>query len=129
MSLDMEFAIKQDVRNNVVVRGIDRDQRRQFLRSLGLIALVVAMLVFSAVQNLRVFRGEFEFEQRREVLAVLERHHRQYQIELEVLRSPANLELRARRELGMRPAQPGEVVVLERVRPAAPPRAIVARSR
>lgn len=129
MSVDVEFAIKQDVRNNVVVRGIDRDQRRQFLQSLAIIALVVAMLVFSAVQHLRVFRGGFEFEQRRAVLSVLERHHRQYQVELEVLRSPANLDVRARRELGMRPARPNEVVVLERVRPAAPPRAIVARSR
>ena len=34
MSIDLEYAIKQDIRNNPVVREVDREQKREFLRTL-----------------------------------------------------------------------------------------------
>ena len=51
MSIDVEYAIKKDIRNNPVIREIDLEQKREFLRTAGLAALVVAMLLFSAWQQ------------------------------------------------------------------------------
>ena len=47
MSIDLEYAIKQDIRNNPVVREVDREQRRGFVRVLGWAALAVGMLMFA----------------------------------------------------------------------------------
>ena len=39
MTNDLEFAIKQDIRNNPVVREVDLDQKREFVKMLGWAAL------------------------------------------------------------------------------------------
>ena len=54
MSIDVEYAIKKDIRNNPVVREIDFEQKREFRRTLILAGLIVAMLLFSAWQHLKV---------------------------------------------------------------------------
>ena len=51
MNIDVEYAIKKDIRNNPVVRSVDLQQRRQFARSLIIGASVVGMLLFSAWQH------------------------------------------------------------------------------
>ena len=43
MNIDVEYAIKKDVRNNPVVRGVDVQQRRELFRSLLVGAAVVTM--------------------------------------------------------------------------------------
>ena len=40
MKIDVEYAIKKDVRNNPVVRGVDVQQRRELFRSLLELQLV-----------------------------------------------------------------------------------------
>ena len=42
MSIDVEYAIKKDVRNNPIVRGVDEKQRRALVRTLAVGVLVVA---------------------------------------------------------------------------------------
>ena len=51
MSIDVEYAIKKDVRNNPIVREVDLAQRQEFRRNVWLGVLVVATLLFSAWQH------------------------------------------------------------------------------
>ena len=39
MSIDVEYAIKKDIRNNPVVREVDTRQKREFLRIAGWLAV------------------------------------------------------------------------------------------
>ena len=90
MSIDLEYAIKQDIRNNPVVREVDRDQKREFVRTLGWAALVVGMLMFALWPrtNLLASRLPARDAPRR---AGREEHayQRQYRLELEMLPAPA----------------------------------------
>ena len=65
MSIELEYAIKKDIRNNPVVREIDFEQKRQFRRTLLLAGLIVAMLLFSAWQHLRIITSGYRLEEMR----------------------------------------------------------------
>jgi hypothetical protein len=41
-----EYAIKKDVRNNPIVREIDRERNREMVRSVGIGVFLVAVLLF-----------------------------------------------------------------------------------
>jgi hypothetical protein len=130
MSIDLEYAIKQDVRNNPVVREVDRAQKREFLHTLGWAALAVAMAVFAlAPLKSRSTNGR-QIEAVKDDLAREIAAQREYRLELETLLRPQDLRARAASQLQM--IEPGEqdTLVLERV-PAATPasRAIVASVR
>jgi hypothetical protein len=70
MSIDVEYAIKKDIRNNPVVREIDVEQKRDFARTLRLAVAVVGMLLFAALQQFRIVTTEMQLEQLRRELAV-----------------------------------------------------------
>ena len=91
MSLDVEYAIKKDIRNNPVVREVDVEHKRQLLRTVGLTLLVVAMLLFWAWQRFGM---------------------------VDMLLSPKLVETRATRDLHMVAPTPATTLVLD---PAAPP--------
>ena len=129
MSIDVEYAIKKDIRNNPVIREIDLDQKRDFIRTAGVAALVVAMLLFSAWQQFKIVQHGYDVEDLRELIAVEEAEQRQLRLELETLRRPQEIERRAVRELGLVPPAPDDVIVLERVRRSAPAGAIIAEAR
>jgi cell division protein FtsL len=129
MSIDVEYAIKKDIRNNPVIREIDLDQKRDFIRTAGIAALVVAMLLFSAWQQFKIVQHGYDVEDLRELIAVEEAEQRQLRLELETLRRPQEIERRAVRELGLVPPSPDDVVVIERVRPSSPAGAIIAEAR
>jgi hypothetical protein len=61
MSIDVEYAIKKDIRNNPVVREIDVEQKRDFARTLRLAVAVVGMLLFAALQQFRGRSVKFAF--------------------------------------------------------------------
>ena len=42
-----EYAIKKDVRNNPIVREVDRERHRELWRTIGIGLFLVAVLVFS----------------------------------------------------------------------------------
>jgi hypothetical protein len=46
-----EYAIKKDVRNNPIVREIDRDHRRGMWRSVGVGTVLVSTILFWAWQS------------------------------------------------------------------------------
>jgi cell division protein FtsL len=129
MSIDVEYAIKKDIRNNPVIREIDLDQKRDFLRTAGVAALVVGMLLFSAWQQFKIVQHGYDVEDLRELIAVEEAEQRKLRLELETLRRPQEVERRATRELGLVAPSPQDVIVIERVRPSAPAGAIIAEAR
>jgi len=128
MSIDVEYAIKQDIRNNPVVREIDLEQKREFQRLLGLAALIVGMLLFAASQQFKMVANGINVERLRQELAAEQTLNRQLQLQLDTELRPQRLEQRAR-EMGLVYPAPDQVRVIERIRSAVPPRAVVADAR
>ena len=129
MNIDVEYAIKKDVRNNPVVRGVDIQQRRELFRSLLVGAAVVGMLLFSAWQHYLLIDHSYKVQEMLTERAGEERLNRQLRLEVESMRAPEIVERRAIKELGMVYPAPEQTLVIERVSSSTAPRAIVARAR
>ena len=129
MSIDLEYAIKKDIRNNLVVREVDRAQKRELLRTIAVFSAIVAMVLFAAWQHSRVVRTGYDVETLRQQLQEAESLNRHYRLQLDTETRPRLVEERATRELKM--VRPGEdeTLVLERARAASPRGNIVARAR
>ena len=130
MSIDLEYAIKQDVRNNPVVREVDLAQKREFVRMLGWAALVVLMVMFALWPRTTMLTGGYNLEDLRDEVARETELQRQLHLQLEVSLRPQEVEQRAMHELRMVEPTERDIVVIERV-PAGTPanRAIVASIR
>jgi len=130
MSIDLEYAIKQDVRNNPVVREVDRDQKREFFRNLLWAAVCVGMLMFALLPRTNLLATGYRVGDLRSDLAQERIYERQYRLELEMLRRPQEVQARAMRDLKMVESTERTTIVLGRV-PASPAasRAIVAAVR
>jgi len=59
---DFEYAIKKDVRNNPIIREVDEARQRQLLRAVGIGALLVAVLLFSAWQHFELVQHGYLME-------------------------------------------------------------------
>ena len=129
MSIDIEYAIKKDIRNNPVVREVDERQRQDMRRTIGLSVLIVGMLLFSAWQSFRMVNTGIHIEKLRVQLQEEQALARQLRLELETLRAPHLVEERAMKELGLVAPTPADTVIIERAPAAAAPRAIVASAR
>jgi hypothetical protein len=130
MSIHQEYAIKQDIRNNPVVRELDRDQKREFHRTLLWAAAVVLMFLIALVPRFSVVATGYRAETLRQALADEQELHRKYLLELEVRLRPQLIQWRAASELGMVTPTEHDMLILERVPPTAPAgRAIVADAR
>ncbi len=130
MSLtDFEYGIKKDVRNNPIVREIDRTRQRELWRSVLVGVFLVAVLLFSAWQHFELIRlgyviGRMDRERAEEV--ELNRHLR---LEVETLASPERIERLAIEELHL--VRPGrdQAIILDRVPMTPPPGETVVVSR
>jgi len=129
MSIDVEYAIKKDVRNNPIVREVDWQQKREFLRAVGLGSLIVAMLLLWAWPQFESVNHGYELSRLRQELAAEEMLNRRLRLELETLRAPQQLEGRAIKELQMAPPGSARTLVLVRATTKAADRAIVATAR
>jgi len=129
MNIDVEYAIKKDVRNNPVVRGVDVQQQREFFRNLLTGAAVVGMLLFWGWQQSQIIDYSFKVQQLLVERATQERKNRDLRLYLESLRAPDLIEARAIKELGMVYPSPERTMVIERVGSSTAPREIVARAR
>ena len=129
MSIEIEYAIKKDIRNNPVIRELDTRQKREFRRIVWLAALSVTMLLFSAWQHFETVRYSSNIEQLRVYRAHEQTANRQLRLNLETLRTPQDIERRARRELGLVPATSRDTLILERVPGATASPDIVAQAR
>jgi cell division protein FtsL len=129
MSIDVEYAIKKDIRNNPVVRAIDRQQKRDFVRTTCLAVLIVAMGLFAAWQHFKILQNGYEVQKLQQTRAAEESVNRQLRLEVETLRAPQRIERIALRDLHMVSPAAKDTLVIERATPAAPDQAIVATAR
>jgi cell division protein FtsL len=130
--VDIEYAIKKDVRNNPIVREVDADQRRTFARTLVVTALAVGMLLFSAWQHFAVLHQSYETGALQQQLAREEVLNRRLRLDLEVLRAPTRIEKIAIEDLHMVAPTQKDSVVIPRMSAPAPATAhatIVAHNR
>ena len=126
MSVDLEFAIKQDIRNNPVVREVDAAQRREFFRLLGGAAALLVMLLIALWPRFSNQQRSYRQEDLRREVAQEKELQRKYILELETLQRPQELERRAL-ALGMIVPTERDTLVLDRVAPSARPnRGIIA---
>ncbi len=128
MSIELEYAVKKDIRNNSVVRQADARQRAELRRMVAMAALVVAMLLFSAWQHFGRLAATKTVEQLRTEYAREQAINRQLRLNLERLRAPDALAPQADR-LGMRPATLAETIVIERIHQPADGGSVMAHAR
>jgi hypothetical protein len=129
MSIDLEFAIKQDIRNNPVVREVDADRSASSFGCLSGGCHVAMLIVALAPKSTTVTTG-YRVEDLKDALAREDAIYRQYRLEMELLLRPQLLEQRATSELGLVAPTERDTLVIERVPASSPPnRAIVAAVR
>ena len=128
MSIDLEFAIKKDIRNNPIVREVDVQQKHEFRQTLALVALAVTMLLFWAWPHLQVVSETTRIETLRLALRDAESRNRHLRVELNTLTAPDRVDERARRRHFETPTEKN-TLILERVEPARPNNAIIADAR
>lgn len=129
MSIELEYAVKKDIRNNTVVRQADARQRMELRRMLVLGATVVAMLLLSAWQHFNWLDAGIRVEQLRAEQEQEREHYRKLRLNLETVRAPGALAERAE-ALGLRPPTLRETIVIERIRqPADVAGSVVASAR
>jgi cell division protein FtsL len=123
-----EYAIKKDVRNNPIVREIDRERNREMARSVGIGVFLVAVLLFWAWQQFELRRNGYRLEQMQQERAVEADVNRHLRLEVQTLKAPERIERLALARLRMVIPRPEDASVIERVvETPAPPRSVVAR--
>jgi len=123
-----EYAIKKDVRNNPIVREVDRERHREMWRSTLIGVFLVVVCLFSAWQHFELIRHGYRLEQMQRERASEEAINRHLRLEIETLRSPARIERMATGRLRMVAPSADDAIVIERViQTPAPPRSVVAR--
>ena len=125
-SVDIEYAIKKDVRNNPIVREADRRQREDFMRTAGVWALIVLMALFAAWQHFQLLRHGFQIEKLQHERVEEETINRRLRLMVETLKAPERIERIATTQLHMVVPPAGSTLVIERVTPASANKAIVA---
>ena len=129
MSMDVEYAIKKDIRNNPVVRAIDVQQRRDFVRTTCIAVLIVAMGLFAAWQHFKILQNGYEVQKLHQARETEESVNRKLRLEVETLRAPQRIERIALHDLHMVSPVSKDTLVIERAMPAVPDQAIVASAR
>ncbi len=123
-----EYAIKKDIRNNPIVREVDRDRHRDMWRTVTLSVFLVGVLLFWAWQHFELLRHGYRVEQMQRERAAETEVNRHLRLEIDTLRSPVRIERLATERLHMVAPAKNEAAVIERVVPApAPPSSAVAR--
>ena len=123
-----EYAIKKDVRNNPIVREIDRERNREMVRSVAIGVFLVAVLLFWAWQQFELRRTGYRLEQMQQERAVEAEVNRHLRLEAQTLQAPERIERLALGRLHMVTPRPEDASVIERVvETPPPPRSVVAR--
>jgi cell division protein FtsL len=116
-----EYEIKKDIRNNPIVREVDQARMREMWRSVRVIALFCALVIYALWQHFALIQTGYRLDQLRQSFEAEEQVNRHLRLQLQALRRPQRIETIARRQLGMVPPGPDDAVVLERVTPSEPP--------
>jgi hypothetical protein len=129
MSIDVEYAIKKDIRNNPIVREIDWQQKRDFARTVCLTGFIVAMLLFWACQHFELVTSGYTVSRLRQEEASERALNRQLRFELEKLRAPQTIEGRATKELNMVAPGSSHTLIIQVETPTKAGKAVVAAAR
>ena len=129
MSIDVEFAVRKDIRNNPVVREVDTRQKREFRSIVLLACLSVGLLLFSAWQHFEIVSHGYEIEKLRQAIAREDTVNRRLRLNVETLRAPQAIETRARQEIGLVTPTDKDTIVIERTEAPASAPAMVALAR
>ena len=122
-----EYAIKKDVRNNPIVREIDRERNREFVRSVAIGVFLVSVLLFWAWQQFELRRNGYRLEQMQQERAGEAEVNRHLRLEAQTLQAPERIERLALGRLHMVTPRPEDASVIERVvETSPPPRSVVA---
>ena len=127
-SIDVEYAIKKDVRNNPIVREIDARQRQDFMRTASAWAFIVGMALFAAWRHFEILRHGYQIEKLQHERVEEELINRRLRLMVETLTAPARIERIAMDELHMVVPPASATLVIERVRSSSADKAIVARA-
>jgi hypothetical protein len=121
-----EYAIKKDIRNNAIVREIDRTRQRQLWRWTAVGAFIAALALANAWQHFELLRHGYRVEQMARDRREEEEVNRHLRLQEEALRAPARFAHLAA-QLHMTPPGPGDSIVVDRAASAdPPPRSVVA---
>ena len=122
-----EYAIKKDVRNNPIVREIDQERNREFVRSVAIGVFLVSVLLFWAWQQFELRRNGYRLEQMQQERAIEAEVNRHLRLEAQTLQAPERIERIAIGRLRMVAPRPEDASVIERVvETPPPPRSVVA---
>lgn len=129
MTTDLEFAIKQDIRNNPVVREIDLAQKRDFIRVLAWAGGMLIMLIIALAPRVQAIQGGYAMQKLRNDVDVERELYRRLLLEWQAETRPDVIETRAR-AIGLVDPTEADTMVIEVVPPSASAdRAIVATNR
>ncbi len=128
-STGFEYGIKKDVRNNPIVREIDRNRQRELWRSMLVGVFLVAVLLFSTWQHFELLRHGYRLGALQQERAVEEEINRHLRLEVETLKSPERIERLAGERLHLVIPTREEAIILERVTVTEPPDEVVVVSR
>jgi cell division protein FtsL len=123
-----EYAIKKDIRNNAIVREIDRSRQRELWRWTAVAAFFAVLLLANAWQHFDLLRHGYAVEKQKVERTREEDINRHLRLQVEALKSPTRIARIAERDLHMTAPGPRDAIVLERATPAEPPaRSVVAQ--
>ena len=110
-----EYAIRKDVRNNPIVREVDRERHREMWRSVGLGVFLVAALIFFVWRQAELLQHGFEVSELREERLAQEKVNTRLRVKLESLKAPSRIEDLAMGKLRMIHPGPDDGGVIQRV--------------
>jgi cell division protein FtsL len=122
-----EYAIRKDVRNNPIVREVDRERQQDLWRAVGVGAFLVLALLVYAWQHFDLLQHGYRLGDLQDDHAHESEINRHLRLERDTLRSPARIEPLATERLGMVRPDPRDVMVIERVAPVPPSASVLAR--
>jgi cell division protein FtsL len=126
---EFEYAVRKDVRNNPVVREVDGARQRELSRWLGVGALLLGVVLFSAWQQFELLSHGYELERLTEERRAEQEVNRHLRLEIASLRSPKRIERLAVEKLKLTPPTRAQAIVIERVTASEPPARSVVASR
>jgi hypothetical protein len=123
-----EYAIRKDIRNNPIIREVDRSRQRELWRWAAISAGLVLLLLVTAFQHFELLRYGYGMEELNRDRAVEVEEGRRLRLQIQVLQSPDRIAKVAATDLEMVEPARGDAIVLTRAVPAEPPaRSVIAR--
>jgi hypothetical protein len=124
-----EYGIRRDVRNNPIVRELDRERHRELWRSAGVAVFLVAVLVFSVWREIELIWHDVTIESLGSEVVAATRTNVYLRGERDALAAPGRIEGIARRELHMVDPATDDHEVIELVTETPPPAGMVVAKR